>query len=637
MSVYKYDENTQTMREYDIAYQVQSGECLPPPNGIENLTLRNSKLNVDNTWLPYFGITDGTIRIGTPDGDGGGSRFWNSSVNTVYLETTDVPVKFWETGWTNLESIEQLHIDNTNARWGADVGADNAIRLYNTQYCSFIDKTHNVSSAITSNKYFPANANIINWVPNGTVRCGWLIGRTNIVLCGANIQPDNLDTANGMPLKIYHNADAILTAPFSEAGITCDIQLFEKEYTEWLNDYFIINQNGATLKWYEDTITNVGGKYVRLYNNNNIVGEIPYWKDDEITTNIGTNLTASDVTKTGTITYQGTTKSYSLTQEAAVRTIKARIYMNIVEQDGKTYNNFNVWPYGVTFGMCEGDPRQATAINSIKRIRYKKASDSQWSTMTLPTPQELLQRAEDLGYNCYGPFELYTLQLQESGYYDIEWCLIPDLPNNYDHNWYRICFTNNKVYYDYENHYLESKYNEDVYNSNTPWIVAFDAGGQYLGVIDRYRDDPIIREYDDWQCTLDSYSLSDGGQLWDVTSGGILTRQVKNIVLNNFHNESGWYNWVRIDSDTLNPDGLTVFYNNPTRERLDDTNWFMGVYPRCTKLYLHPTIYAMTNHGFDNTVPGWNDWQLDDFLNNGGQLYELPNNWRTLIPNYIGE
>lgn len=634
MSVYKYDENTQTMREYDIAYQVQSSECLPPPNNIQQMTLSGySKITMlDNTWLPYFGIQSGQIRIA--------NYAFANLFNSIFVEPTDVPFTM---NFGEMYDGYQLYINNTNARWGMnDCSFSN---VSSTKFTTVIDP-----ATISNEIHFLHSCGgdtVMAWVPNANIgyfchrNTNW--GKDRVIINALDItgRGDKSDES-GIYETIYLNEELHQTM-LAKQDSTWDTYYephvidYTVNETEWLENYFNIEQNGMTLKWYEDTFTNTGGKYIRLKKNNTTIAELPYWQDDEITTNIGTNLTSSDVTKTGTITYQGTTKNYSVTQQAAVRTIKARIYMNIVEQDGKTYNNFNIWPYALNFGMCEGDPRQSTAINSIKRIRYKKASDSQWSTMTLPTPQELLQRAEDLGYNCYGPFELYTLQLQESGYYDIEWCLIPDLPNNYDHNWYRICFTNNKVYYDYENHYLESKHNEDVYDSNTPWIVAFDAGGQYLGVIDRYCDDPYIRDYDDWQCTLDSYSLSDGGQLWDVTSGGILTRQVKNVVLNNFHNASGWYNWVRIDSDTLNPDGLTVFYNNPTRERLDDTNWFMGVYPRCTKLYLHPTIYAMTNHGFDNSVPGWNDWQLDDFLNNGGQLYELPNNWRTLVPNYIGE
>lgn len=623
--------------KYDFGYQIEDSQCLPLPNSIEGLTLQNLKLNMDNTWLPYLGITDGAIKIGQPDPDNGGARIWNHAVNTVYFEPTDVPVKFWETGCTKLESVEQLYIDNTNTRWGADVNGDNAIRFDNTQYCSFIDKTHTVNSAITSNKYFPARANIINWVPNGNIRCGWVIGRTNVVLCGTNIQPDDLDTGFGMPLKIYHNADAVLTKSFSEAGITCDIQLFEKEYTEWLNGYFTISQNGSTLKWYEDTLTNIGGKYVRLYNNNNIVGEIPYWKDDTITTEIGVNITDSAVTKTGTVTYKETTQSYSVTQEAAVRTIKARIYMNIVEEDGHTYNNFCVWPYERNYSMSDGNPDMFKFFNSIKRIRYKKAQDSQWTTMTLPTVADMRQRAASLGNPDAYLVDMYTLELQDSGYYDIEWLLLPDVPNNYDGDGYRIVFTDRKAYYDYTNHWCSVKEQQDFEIQDTSWIVSFDAGGQWIENNYSYLGGPRIRDWDGWTCILDSYSVSDGGLSWGNSLEGIITRLAKNVVFNNFYNESNYYAWFRFDGDFLNPDGYSLFYNINERRNFGDTNWFMGVYPRCNKLYLHPTIYAMTNHGFDNSVPGWNDWQLDDFLNNGGELYELPNNWRTLIPNYIGD
>jgi hypothetical protein len=256
--------------------------------------------------------------------------------------------------------------------------------------------------------------------------------------------------------------------------------------------------------------------------------------------------------------------------------------------------------------------------------------------MTLPTVADIRQRAVSLGNADAYVIDMYTIELQDSGYYDVEWLLLPDMPNNYDVDGYRIVFTDRKAYYDYTNHYYSVKEQQDFEIQDTSWIVSFDAGGQWIEQDFNYLSGPRIRDWDGWSCTLDSYSISEGGLNWGPTLCEILTRQVKNVVLNNFHNESGWYNWFRLDNDTLNPDGLTVFYNNPTRERFDDTNWFMGVYPRCTKLYLHPTIYAMNKHGFDGTVPGWTEQQLQDFLDNGGQLYEMPNNWRTLIPNYIG-
>lgn len=624
--------------KYDFGYQIEDCQSLPYPNTIETLTLQNSKLNMDNSWLPYFAITDGAIKIGTPDFSGGGSRIWNHAINTVYFEPTDVPVKFWETGWTNLEAVEQLYIDNTNARWGASVDAGNAIRFGNTQYCSFIDKIHIVNSAITSNKYFPEGANIVNWVPNGDVRCGWVIGKTNVVLCGTNIQPDNLDTSYGMPLKIYHNADAILTRPFSEAGITCDIQLFEKEYTEWLDNYFTIAQNGTTLNWYEDAITNIYGKYVKLYNNNVVVGEIPYWKYDEITTEIGTNLTDSNVTKTGSITHAGTTKNYSITQTAYERTLKFRFNLNVFEEDDWTYNRFTIWPFLMwdwgnnnMYDLYYNETaRFSQTLDMIKIIRYKKASDSNWTVWQKPTVQDLYDLAESL---THLPQEtslesVFTLEIPESGVYDIEIGYIEtrDTRNSGQDTRPMIhdCMCAYKT--DEGIRRIVNRNLENQQDGENPWLLALDMGDQYTQYV--WGDAGLrVKEWGEY-IWVDSFSCSNINKIYEYM-GGLrdCNPLYKNVSYTNVYRNNGHYDWINQCTDSL-------FYNIPERQK--GGSWFLSTAGNFTKLYLHPAIYALPNYGFDGTAEEWNNDVLQQFYDRGGQIYELPSNWKTLIPNYIG-
>ena len=87
---------------------------------------------------------------------------------------------------------------------------------------------------------------------------------------------------------------------------------FTYSESQWLDNYFTIVQNGQTLGWYDSTLENIYGKYLILSHNNSVIAELPYWKEGKIVTNIGANMTASTVTKTGTVTYNGVTKSYSV-------------------------------------------------------------------------------------------------------------------------------------------------------------------------------------------------------------------------------------------------------------------------------------------------------------------------------------
>ena len=141
--------------------------------------------------------------------------------------------------------------------------------------------------------------------------------------------------------------------------------------------------------------------------------------------------------------------------------------------------------------------------------------------------------------------------------------------------------------------------------------------------------------------------------------GNAMNRSLKTLQLDNLNNINEWitgeerYPYVtnviingtfeNNVSDLINNDGwdgkTTIWYNSTSRspfnyEWAGTDGWFLNVHG-VEKLYLHPTIYAMTNHGFNGDVTGWESDVLDDFVNNGGEVYELPNNWKTLVPNII--
>jgi hypothetical protein len=116
--------------------------------------------------------------------------------------------------------------------------------------------------------------------------------------------------------------------------------------------------------------------------------------------------------------------------------------------------------------------------------------------------------------------------------------------------------------------------------------------------------------------------------------GGMMTRGLKYLVYNNIDRGEGFYDWINVENwdNTFSNEGI-LFYVNPERQRFD--NWFLGCSVVPHVIYLHPDIYAMTNHGFDDTLTGWEPWRYSDA--GSPEIRELPENWRELVPNYIGE
>ena len=371
--------------------------------------------------------------------------------------------------------------------------------------------------------------------------------------------------------------------------------------------------------------------------NSTLVAEKCYFKEDELSEGIGVNLSDTSVTKTGSVTVGQTTKTYSVVQGPIIRTLKARIYFNPVTEDGKDFNNFCIWPFLFDTGVR--DSRLLPFVNSIKKIRYKAASASTWTDAHVYTYAELVQRAISLGGDI-AMTEAYTLQITTAGYYDIEWMYDAALLKNTswdDWNWPHPCLTDAKTYYNYEENYRETKLREDM-DLTDPWIAAIDFGNQYVNNVSPIWSDIYIRDWDS-NPRMETVSFGPTTVPQDtLLLSGILTRGLKYLVYNNLDNPFG-NNIIGIDNwDNKFSDEGIIFYNCSTRQPFND--WWLGVGTGnriAATIYLHPDVYALTNHGFDNTVTGWDDGKYNEMINQGIQFLELPTNWRTLIPNYIGE
>ena len=641
MSVYKYDENTQTMREYDVAYQVQTGECPAVPNGIEKVNDTSSfdvKFKVDSSWLPYFTVTDAEIKIGKrwSGKDYSNTNFWNI-VQELWFEATDVPVNIAG----EMTGMEQLYIYN-NARWGQISRTNDS---YTFSSCKYVTIKDNNEDASYGGYYFPGvKETYCLWIPNGTAithsEGSYNSQIKNIVYCGKNITVNNNDNSSA-DSTIYYNEDAILSSTFEDANFTGTVIPFAKDETEWLENYFNIEQDGESVEWYEDTISNDYGKWIRLKKNNATLGTLMYWKDGEIEEEIGTNLTNSSVTKTGSITLGDTTKTYSITQKPIERTVRARMYFNPVEEDGKMFNNFCVWPVDWQFGVAEAGV--SSILNCIQRIRYKAAGDTTWTNMSLPTVEELKIKSTNIaGHDNENIIALYTLEINTAGYYDVEWTYYPEklwnLGKSGNNDCARFGFMDRKYYYDTVNHYYEQKINEDMYLENTPFVMSIDLGQQWCtksaGVVGAGAN-IYIRDWDD-NPRMETLSIgpSSTAAINSSILEGMMSRGLKYLVYNNLYRGEGHYFFVNCDNfdNKFSNEGI-LFYVTPERQRFDD--WFLGCSAAPHIIYLHPDIYAMTNHGFDDTLTGWEQWRYEGV--GSPEIRELPANWRTLVPNYIGE
>jgi hypothetical protein len=637
MSVYKYDENTQTMREYDIAYQVQGQDCPDMPNTLDliNTYEPGLKTRIDSTWLPLLKAVDGEIRIGTVDGYPN-TAIW-SSVNEIFLEPTDIPV----TVYGRLSGAEQIYIYN-QAQWGIFTNEGREPYSQNAKRIFIRDDqaTRGVGNDTTPDH---ATGLYAVWVPNTRANIasvdGWLLACKQIVVCAKEVWlwRGNFDQAQSQIL--YYNDDTVFVDN-TDQTYKGTLVPFAKAETEWLDDYFNIEQDGHTIEWYEDTISNGYGKYVRLKKNNVKVAELMYWKDGEIEEEIGENLTDNTITRTGSITVGDLTKTYSITQKPITRTVKARMYFNPVEQDGKMFNNFCMWPFMANFSASS---EWSPLVQYIIKIRYKAVGSSTWTEMTLPTADELIQKSYQVaGYDWAYIIDMYTTEINTPGYYDVEWIYNPELYSLIDHfdtSQCQLTFTNRKMYYDYTNHTYEVKANEDTYLENTPFVVSLDYGKQYADkVIGKHDnvDNFTIRDWDDnYNPKMETLSIGPcTAQPNAVLFTGMMTRGLKYLVYNNIDRGEGFYDWVGVEerNSTFSNEGI-LFYVNPERQRFDD--WFLGCSAAPHIIYLHPDIYAMTNHGFDDTLTGWEQGKYS--AAGSPEIRELPTNWRELVPNYIGE
>lgn len=624
---------------YDISYQVTDKDCPEPPNGIEKVNDTSSfdvKFKVDSSWLPYFTVTDAEIKIGKrwSGKDYNNTVFWNT-IQELWFEATDLPVNIAG----EMMGMEQLYIYN-NARWGQMSGTANTGVFNGCNYVTIKDNNNDVSYGTY---YFPnAKETYCLWVPNGTAitHCEGTsnFNIKNIVYCAKNITVSNNENSSA-DSTIYYNDDAILSSTFEDANFTGTIIPFAKDETEWLENYFNITQNGQTLPWNTSNIENYFGKYIRLRNNNNIVGEILYWKLDTITTEIEQNLTDYPVTRTGTVTYGSLSQNYSITLDPVNISVKARLYFNT---ESGTYSLFSVWPYryDIWVGNIEemGEEeynRWTTALKSIKLLKYKPVESSTWTTYTIPTPEQLL---DDRGnwQEYVNLSDMISLNIDNDGYYDVEWVIdYAQVFSVISGENYQFMLRNKKISSDKQSR----SENADTQDANHPYEISCTYHNDYLycgrmNWWDQGIYNTIFNNLSDATCYTRTGVLKDFVVEWSPFGGWESNTYLKDVVYENCTGNTEVRGLIYVENDEFSTDG-TLWYASSARIPFNETP-ICGVQPAPHTIYLHPTIYAMTNHGFDDTVRGWESSVLDDFINNGGTLLELPTNWRELVPNYIG-
>lgn len=627
--------------KYDFGYQIEDSQCLPYPNTIENFAKHVNYIDMDNSWLPYMQPVQGQIIF---------DEEVNRIVRNTWLTPEEYPVRIsyrFTGGW----NTNQIYINNNNALWGSfgytfagntgfNDGGEN-------HYITFIDELRQSNAGDYDLYHTTSASTILSWIPNSEVHyfCHYTADNPNyeraaIINALDIIGPgDNVQAPGKIYEKIYLNEELHETMR-NKWGQEYESRVIDytAAETQWLDDYFAIKENGSTMKWYEDTLKTVFGKYIQLYKNGTLVGEEPYWMDDYVKTNIGVNLTNSSVVKTGSLTIGQLTKNYSVTQTAFERTIKYRFNLNVFEEDGWTYDRFAIWPFLMwswgndnIHNLYYGETvRFNQTLDMIKTVRYKKASDSNWTVWQKPTAQEMYNLAESL---THSPSDvtlesLFTLQIPESGIYDIEIGYV-ETRNTRDSGQDTRLMIHDCMYAYKTDEGIRSIVNRNLENQQdgaNPWLIALDMGDQYAQYV---WGDAGIR-VKDWgsDVWVDSYSCSNINKVYEWL-GGLrdCNALYKNVSYTNVYRNGGYYDWVNQCTDSL-------FYNIPERQK--GGNWFLSTGGNFTKLYLHPDIYALPNHGFDGTAEEWNNDVLQQFYDRGGQLYELPQNWKTLIPNYIG-
>lgn len=637
MSVYKNGI------DYNVAYQVQGQSCPPKPNTLENFTKNGQDfaLICDSTWIPYMGIQNGFITIGKSDTVGGSNQeIWNL-FKSIWLEFDTVPPQFAD--WPRIAAAEQIFIKNT-AQWTSTTDDTMTPKTFtNAKIVTYFDESEDALGMMTTNTISNINNFIgISWVPNGYAGLGGDIGDGHpdvYVVAATDIisDPNYGDRIydRGIPNKVYVNSEFYSAVSNNQTWIDywdSISTVYNLDETEWLDNYFAITQNGQTLPWNTTSITNFGGKYVRLKNNDTVVGEIPYWADADIVTPIECNITDSPVTRTGTVTYQGTTKNYSITLGPVEVTLRARLYINT---DNGTFDRFSIWPWGGNFDLDNDDLYKV--IDNIKRIRYKPANSNQWTNFTPLTAQYLKDVRTNTGFNSTA--ETYCIDtITTDGYYDFEYVLILGYSDSYEPGWYGPQFYNFK--YSSADPGIYAWHYDDARDSQTPWLISVDMHHDISEFAIQHQDVGfnvhlfhLVYEVDN---NTQTASFDDFIRTPAAFVGFNHGWYLRDVVFNNYvAGDDG--NCVYVENPDFSGYG-TVWYNCPTRQHYYyGGGSFANVEPMTHTLYLHPDIYALTNHGFNDEVEGWTYQALDDFTNAGGVLLELPSNWKSQVPNYIGD
>lgn len=693
--------------KYDFGYQVDTGECHcdAHPNTLEKIGSREEEgyaapFEVDNSWLPYIQITSGEVNFA--------NRPFINCIKTLYIASNDVPVKFSYT--EDMATVEQYYINNNACRWGS-VGHEDALRdwcgredMYrskaqNRTFGTFIDEQttqwtemlHTIRALVK-----------ICWVPNGNV--GSLAhGGTrqldrSVVINASDITGPGAYTEDNVPEYIYLT-DTLYENLFNgknndwkqnwDLYFDDKVITYDATETEWLENYFTLNTNKVDYPWYTSQITCYYGKYIRLKEDNSVVAELPYWRQDKKFVDVEPNLTNQNVTRQVSVTFNGETKTEELTLGPAEPTMTVRMYINT--ENGQ-YDMFSLWPFRFSDycsnwsddwtrqDFSDSDVMRSQAMYSlIKKIRYKYVGDSEWTDVTLPEYKDIVYSAYN-DHSSQNRIEWWpAVQLTQDGYIDIEYYfsfnkyvkLYDKDGTTYlymmnlgrDAGWSASRFYNNK-YKSQEP--WNTSVDVDVNNTETPWIKSFDISKQYwnwffhdLSVDDatKYIGDPAYGRNIRTASYHDFKYLRNSDQNWLMANGwytGVTDIVMDNLTISRHENKNFW----NTDNDGSR-DYLTVWYVNPVRQPFND--WFLGVNPRPKVVYLHPTIYNMMNHGFisgcyeyegeyncwDDHDPdyntfkgipeGWNYTRLQQFLEDGGEIRELPQNWKELVPDYLGK
>lgn len=602
---------------YDLSYQVDTGsEPIAKPNTFENLTKGDPSrfpINVDNTWLPYLGTSNGSYLIGSAPING----LWGYT-NSIWLEPTLYPVAVTQS-WANFGNVNQIYINNKSP-FGVNMDPNVGLEAEKTKYFTVIDENENIMGGLMSSGRFGAShpeGGVIMWAPNSSLYYGNngypsyyhafdVINAGTIGQIGDGTgwtKPETIYINESLYNELQSNSNWMQY--FNSSAVT-----YNPSETQWLDDYFIIEQDGQTLPWFTDSIKNVFGKYIRLKDEGSIVAELPYWETDVVTAAIEPNSsTSASVTRTGSITYGQITKNYSITLGPKATVMEKYQYYEYDSDNGYNFINLSPmwkWDYMQDYYDNWGVAATIDLFNSIDVT----VTDSNGTSVTVNKPVLTMSNYEN--YRSYLIWQFFNFELTGTDTYHIKYYFNPDKFKE-------------KNATRFENRILRSNSNGEV------WDVR-DTSQYYATMKGAWMDSYFFDN---------SFAPTFYFTGWDVTDAGYTTITVKNThttevisgyrTIENFVYENCTTNGAAILTE---PTITNYFYVNSTRLPFNGPLGIEGG-ANITNIYLPSNIYAMTNHGFDDTAYGWSIDAYNAFVDRGTNFIELPQNWQSLIPYYI--